>query len=295
MQTAFDDRLELFFGAATESICHVYARLATPDPARRWQLAGTLVGPACAYASTLPATYRFTDRTSPTGLLAEALVPDPCYWTPQLPHLYDVELELVEDGRVVETVRRGFGIRRLAADKRTRNWMFDGASWVLRGATAEALPQTDLGAWREAETVMCVRNPNDALCEAASRQGVLLLAKLGGNELDEVVRLRRWPAVGLIAVAASTERDLSVLGLNAQLVQQSPVGGPLVPAAWADAVMVEMSPHETELPDSLADCPLPVVVHRPAGPLSSVADGRAACDRLQRDLAPCGQFAGYIV
>ena len=40
---------------------------------------------------------------------------------------------------------------------------------------------------------------------------------------------------------------------------------------------------------------LPVVVFRPLERQCSVDEARAACDRLQRDLAPLGQYAGYIV
>jgi hypothetical protein len=30
-------------------------------------------------------------------------------------------------------------------------------------------------------------------------------------------------------------------------------------------------------------------------PIGDIAAARAACDRLQRDLAPIGDFAGYLV
>jgi hypothetical protein len=40
---------------------------------------------------------------------------------------------------------------------------------------------------------------------------------------------------------------------------------------------------------------LPVLATRPLAAPLELASARAACDALQRDLAPIGQFAGYIV
>ena len=51
---------------------------------------------------------------------------------------------------------------------------------------------------------MFARNPSDPLCDAASRAGVLVVAELGKIEVRQIERLRRWPAVGMIAVIAAS-------------------------------------------------------------------------------------------
>jgi len=74
---------------------------------------GTLRGPFCENASTLPA--EFTFRDSGKGELAEAevVVPDPCLWSPELPHVYHVDVDAVQGNRVIATYRGPVGLRRL--------------------------------------------------------------------------------------------------------------------------------------------------------------------------------------
>src|SRR6476620_353403 len=77
-------------------------------------LAGTLRGPFCDGTRTLPAEIPFrqskpTDRTE-----SEALVLDPCMWTPELPHVYKVNIEARQGDRVIDTYHGTIGLRRLA-------------------------------------------------------------------------------------------------------------------------------------------------------------------------------------
>jgi hypothetical protein len=291
LQAEFARRLEISpFGIASESLCRVYASVKRTDLAGDLQLAGTLTGPFCRYADTLGATYAFADRGATASLFAEALVPEPCFWTPQMPHWYSAVLELREGGRVVARTERLFGMRRLTT--RPHRFLSDGKNWVLRAVAADELPAAELAEWHDAETAMCVRNPSDALCDAASRVGVLVVAELGKADVGELARLRRWPAVGIVVVAANAELDLPAGGVVR--AQRLPARQPPVPAAWARAAIVDVSAGEPQ--DShFAEWRLPVIAIRPAGQSPSVADGRRQCDRLQADLAPLGQFAGYIV
>jgi hypothetical protein len=288
----FAERIDLFFGAASDAVCRVYARLECSDDRRDLQLAGTLTGPTCAYAETLPATFSFVDRGPGASPLAEAVVPEPCFWTPQMPHLYRADVQLLEGGRVVARFQRAFGIRPLGAAG--RKLIYAGKNWVLRGVSADAAMKTDLPQWRDADSAMLVRHPDNALCAAASRVGVLVLAQLDTADGDQIRRLSRSPAVGFIVLPTVAKGDLQGIGHNAILTQRFAVGRPITPASWADAAMCEL---ETpgELPAGFVDCPIPLFVIRPAGVHQSVAAARSACDRLQRDLAIHGQFAGYIV
>jgi hypothetical protein len=285
VEAEFAERLELIFGAASDAMGRVYARLKRPAGRDNLRLAGTLAGPECRYADTLRAKYSFVDRGSPSFLFAEALVPEPCFWTPQMPHFYQADVELLDGDRAVARASRIFGIRRLGAAGRTL--MFEGKSWVLRGMMADELPRTDLAGWHEADAAMVVRNPNDAVCDAASRVGVLLVAELGTNEVPQIVRLRRWPAVGIVVVTGPADHDLRGEGHNAILAQRLPAGGP-APAPWAQAALVEAGA-------GFENLQVPRIALRPAGQLETVEEGRRRCDLLQRDLAQLGQFAGYIV
>ena len=288
----FAESLELFFGAATAASCRVYARIARPADCERAELRGTLSGPVCPYAQTLPAEFALVDRGPGLTLLAEAIVPEPCFWTPEMPFLYKAEVELHVDGKLLASTSRTFGIRPLAASG--GKLIYAGRTWVLRGVMADEVPPTELTAWHEAETAICLRNPSDAICDEASRVGVLVVAALEQSEVHEIRRLRRWPAVGMIAVSSAGELELRGLSHNAILAQRFAAGEALHWAGWGEAAVCEV--RDADAPsDVLADSTMTIVACRPAGSLESVAEGRAACDRLQRDLARHGQFAGYIV
>ena len=125
----FSDRLELFFGEAADSLAHVYARLRGSDSHSQLQLTGTLRGPSCLYAKTLPATFSLADRGAGNSLLAEAILPEPCFWTPEMPQLYQADVQLRQHGEILAQASRSFAIRRLGAQR--RKLMFDGKGWVL--------------------------------------------------------------------------------------------------------------------------------------------------------------------
>jgi hypothetical protein len=106
-------RVELFFGEATDTQCRIYARAPRDTSVDDLRLMGTISGPQSMYAQTLPATFSFSDRGPGPTLLAEVILPDPCFWTPETPQLYQVNIELHRAGDVVVSERRMFGIRRL--------------------------------------------------------------------------------------------------------------------------------------------------------------------------------------
>jgi hypothetical protein len=294
VQTADElaERLEIFFGAASETMCRVYARIDFPQPLDRAQLTGTLTGPTCLYSETLPATFSFVDRGPGESLLAEAVVPEPCFWTPEMPHLYRAEVQLRDGGKLLAQVECTFGIRPLGAGG--GKLLYAGRVWVLRGVSSDELPPVELAAWHDGDTAMLVRDPDDALCEAASRVGVLVVADLATADAGAMRRLSRWPAVGVVAVPGSVAPELTQLGRNTILAQRFSAGEPVSPASWARAAICELAQTDC-LPEGLAGCAVPLIAMRRADKLESVVAGRAACDRLQRDLAPFGQFAGYIV
>jgi len=75
-------------------------------------LRGTLRGPFCEKARTLPAEFVF--RATDTSAQVEALVPDPCMWTPEMPHLYRADVEAWQGNALVTAYHGTIGLRRLA-------------------------------------------------------------------------------------------------------------------------------------------------------------------------------------
>ena len=293
----WEQSIELFFGQATQPDCRVYARLARSEDGAGISLGGTISGPFCPYAQTLPATYKLVDRGPGGSLLAEAMISEPCFWTAALPYLYTCQLELLRGQEVLGRTERILGIRRLGVHQ--KNLIFDGKRWVLRGIYRDAAAKAKLVDWHEAPGAMVVEHPDERLCAEASEVGVLLVARVAGSAEEaqhELRRLARWPAVGLCIVDAEVPQDvpLGQSAPNVLLAQRITNGRFATPAAWAQVAIVEL-PTGDDLAQASRQCPLPLVVARRAGPQSSVAEGRLQCDRLQRDLAPIGDFAGYIV
>jgi hypothetical protein len=278
-------------------LCRVYARLRGPEVGQDCQLGGALVGPTCRYGETLIAKFALRDRGPGESLLAEAVIPEPCFWTPDMPHLYEAHVELRRDGQPIASAARVVGIRNLGV--RGRKLIYDGQRWVLRGASVE-FPTTDFAPWRDSGTAMVVRCPDDALCDEASRGGVLLVATLQGHEADQIRRLARWPAVSMAIFPSGTHVDLSGLKTNLLLAERFPPGQPIAPQPWSSVAVCGIDDARQSI-DAIARCPVAVIAARPAGKFASVPEARRLCDRLQSDLAIACEApgscdpAGYIV
>lgn len=96
---------------ATDMEAHVRVRYLGPAVV---SLRGTVRGPFCEKGRTLPATFaiRPTDSKRPND--AEAVVTDPCMWTPEMPHVYQVEVQAMDGETAVATFDGTIGLRRLA-------------------------------------------------------------------------------------------------------------------------------------------------------------------------------------
>lgn len=295
-------QLDLFTGATSEHSALIYARSRGAAPTSDLTLRGTLIGPYCELSHTLPATVPFVDVGPGNEPLARALVPDPCCWSPDLPALYAARVELVVDGQVREQWERRIGIRRFAP--RGRDFVFDQKRWVLRGVWQSSVTTRDLADWRAAPAAMVVEQPADELCAAASRQGVVVvaIARGDGAELvDELRRLAQWPAVILCLVDGELPVDTTPrrIAPNLTIAQRWPRENTSLLANWAEAIWLEIGDDVPVAAEQTRKCSLPVVACRRLasadGGAIELTRARAACDDLQRDLAPFGDFAGYVV
>lgn len=298
------EQISVFFGQADAARARVYARLECFGLPADCKLTGTVRGPLSRYARTLAADVPLRPRPAMEAgdgaepLLAEATVPDPCFWSPETPYMYEVRVELNCGGQPLGATHRLLGIRTLGAHGGRLMW--EGCHWVLRGVAAAAVePPAELAEWRECGAAMIVKQPDDALCEEASRVGVLLAPRLSGNGraiISQLRRLARWPAVGLALLEPSeplpVEGSSELLGAvrNVVLVARGDAAPGLAPP-WAQARIT--------LEQNALNCEQPVIVQRvidSAGPLLEL---RHECDALQRDLAAAfsdaRRLVGYVV
>lgn len=297
------DSLDIFFGDANQAAARVYARLDSTGLPPGCTLRGRVIGPTCEYSQTLSASIPFLAKSptiapdKPAPLLAEAILPDPCFWSGELPFLYHAHIELRRAEEVLATDERQFGIRPLGAQG--RRLVLEGRTWVVRAADARELPRPPLAAWRAADLAMQIERPSEAWCSEASRLGVTLLAEIAGNGdslASDLKRLSRWPAVAMTVVRAEGPLDKSIrhAARNMLLGEHFGPGDDRAPSDWAEVVVCE-DPSADRLATRAAAFSLPVLARRCTGRHDDLSGARRECDRLQRDLAGRGVFAGYLV
>ncbi len=283
------DDLNIFYGDTSEQASLIYAQLPGMDTAQ-YNLSGSIRGPFCEHGRTLPTNTKLTDLGPGDSLLASASIIDPCFWSPETPSLYQVHIELRKDGRVLETAQRTIGIRNLGV--RGKNLFLNGRRWVLRGTSRRSTADT-LPSWREYAMAMLVDGVDDELGCRSSREGVFVVPRVDTSE--PLNRYSRWASVGIVIVGTERlEHDLAKVIPNVLLAQLLPANDPFTVATWADLVVGEVD-SPAQFGERFAQGELPVIAMRRYDDNADVADCRAACDRLQRDLAPFGDFAGYMV
>lgn len=296
-----EDNLELFFGDASAAEAWVYARwphsMADASANEGLKLTGRVVGPHCRYAKTLLSTVPLVEQGGGPGLLARALLLDPCFWSPREPYLYRAEVALTRGSETRWRVEHPIGIRPLGIRDRRLRW--EGKNWLLRAACVDAIGEDELPAWRESALALVVDEPDDRLCRAASEVGVLLLAEVTGTAAELTARLRRlgrWPAVAMAIVDSPDDlpADLGRVAPNLLLIQSISPGDVPRPAPWARiALCDEDDPARLAALNSALG--LPIVVRRRMGRAADPVAARAECDRLQRDLAGRFEGVGLIV
>ena len=277
----FNEQLEIFTHRATESEVLVEMCDTTQGQIRAFQ--GQLRGPHCERAHTLPATFQTSHREP-------LLVIDPCYWTPQLPMLYDLELALeLADGTTAEW-KHTVGLRRWEIDG--RNLLRERKRIVLRAAVTTDCRAEDLSAAVAAEVALMVRDPSEAFLQRASELGVSLVVDLRGQEGNLSSKLLSYvwqPAVALVLLDTAIPKPHATKTASVA----HPACG-FAEASWADVIAIELN--ETERPpDWAATCEKPVIAIRRQGAYAELAEARHGCDRLQADLAPQFSLAGYFV
>jgi len=277
---------------------------------------GTLTGPDCRHAITLPVTAKLAAvpgppfgqaSSAPSTVVARAILTEPSFWTPEVPSLYRLEARLVAAGREVATWKRPVGLRRLGV--RGRSLWLDGRRHVPRGLVAPA-EQVDLAAFRAAAVAAVVPDPAEAFLSRADDEGVAvlgLLADSAGRPLDgeaasaAVLRWAWHPAVFAAVApqaAAAGEIAAATRGRRGTLLVAAEVDGTLPPPdvpAGVDVFVVTLPagglPHaawRNEPPG------VPLVARRAdeASAAEPSPPSRRECDSLQAALARWGTAAG---
>ena len=299
---SWPESLDVFYGELNFARAAIYVRLSRSTPVGDPQelestpltLAGVVRGPRNRHARQLSAAYTLTDLGPGPTLLARAMITDPCLWSPESPAAYDLTIELKRGERTIAQASRQIGLRSLAVVG--RRFLWQGNNWVLRGAArqVEELSREFTGA-----LVCRQETASDQLLQAASVEGVFLLVMIDGDngivDSQAIRRLASWPAVaGIILSGDATVSREALRRLAPNLLfGRFAVEGEIAP--WSDQPQFIIA--HVKSPESFAAwgerLSVPLIAWRVAECNQEAIRGE--CDRLQRDLAPFGQFAGYVV
>ena len=199
-------RVEIFTGEATPASARLYVKVHGLPEHSGATVTGTVRGPVCAHSRTLQATIPLADLGPGDAPAGAAIIPDPCYWTPELPFLYRVEVRCSRGGEIVLEETHTVGLRLLGL--RGEQLYLAGQAWLPRGVRVAAEQLAELTPWHEYELALWINNPDDPLCRAASETGVALVADLrsaGLSVADELARLNRWPCVVAAAITSGID------------------------------------------------------------------------------------------
>jgi hypothetical protein len=266
-------------------------------------ITGTLKGPECRRAITLPVTAKFLtlppDASRSDSIVARAILTEPSYWTPELPSLYQMSARLVVDGVAIAACERPLGLRRFGV--RGRSLWMDGRRFVPRGLL---MAECDIvaGEFRDASLTATVADPSEAFLEQCDAEGVSVIAILSdtsGSPMAVDVACERiaswaWHASVLMAVVpvgvVAADRDRiadATRGSRGTLLLAQEVDGSKPPPSTAiagDALLVSLPansvPHASWRTTTLA---APLVARRLH--VSNDVLSRAPCDTLQAALA----------
>ncbi len=172
----------------------VVVRIASPVPAV--ELRGRLMGPSCAFSSTVEIAYPLRPVAVPGTARAEehaagVLIPEPSLWDPQSPFLYGGPIELWVDGRRCDSVRVRHGLRRLQV--RPGEVRVNGRPLALRGTELTA-PCSDEEALQLRRAgcnliVAPVAQATAPLWDVGDRLGFLVVGRLAGVDDETPGRL----------------------------------------------------------------------------------------------------------
>src|SRR5438132_5007392 len=152
------------------------------------QVRGRVVGPRCAYSSTVEVAYpmrevsRQYEKYDVPGLMLRVVIPEPCLWDPQSPFVYEVAMELWQSGQLCDQVRTNHWLYSLKLTPQGLRW--NGRPIALAGVERSQLTQPEALELRQAgrNTVLTqVAAETAALCSLADRLGLFVLACLGSR------------------------------------------------------------------------------------------------------------------
>ncbi|MCC6492382.1 MAG: hypothetical protein IT424_05115 [Pirellulales bacterium] len=266
------------------------------DPADRISaVSGVLYGPKCLYARTLPTCFTLSGELAPGApAAASGIIPEPCYWTEELPFLYEARLTVRYASGVQREWSHTFGLRRL--EVHGRHLRMERRRTVLRGLASRGVDESILRQARDCQAALLAPHPGADVLRQADTIGVRLLIDLregSGGAVNELAAFYWHPSVHAVL-------------LSREELQRTDPGGPLAGVAVSDLDVVDGNSVDNgdfvvavvisgqRPPATVHAIDKPVIAIRYDDAYVDVASAREAADSLQAELAPEFDLAGYF-
>ena len=153
------------------------------------EIKGRLMGPRSPYANTVEIAYPVREMARTDHVLLRVLIPEPNFWQPQSPLLYEGPLELWQDGARVEQIWLRHGIRTVQLGE--RGLRVNGQPCKLQGVGAEIFTETDARRWHDEGinlVLMPARDDTIELLQISDRFGLFVLGRI-----EQPHHWPRWP------------------------------------------------------------------------------------------------------
>jgi glycosyl hydrolase family 2 len=153
------------------------------------EIKGRLMGPRSAYAQTVEIAYPFREVARTDHVLLRVLIPEPNFWQPKTPLLYEGPLELWQDGERVEQIRLRHGIRTVQLNP--HGLRANGKPFFAQCVSVQSFTEEDARRWH-AEGINLVmipaRDDSVELLALCDRFGLFVLGRI-----EEPHQWPRWP------------------------------------------------------------------------------------------------------
>jgi hypothetical protein len=128
---------------------NVQFHVTVDHPNNRLGVKGRLVGPRCAYASTVEVAYPLKDAppSEPGRLSTRVIIPEPNLWEPACPFLYEATLELFLDRSRIDVRTMIVGLRTITI--RGSSFFLNGKRFELKTMEAVHLAESGLAQARK--------------------------------------------------------------------------------------------------------------------------------------------------
>jgi hypothetical protein len=258
----YDGRLD---PAEADVVIGVYPKSLTSST----QVRGLLVGPRCPYASTVEVAYalrEFNRDYGTTHLIMTVIIPEPNLWEPETPFLYQINVELWQEGKRCDVREARHGLRTLHLSP--HGLRLNGYPLSLRGLARNSCSEGEARSLHHDgwNTLLVPVNPETvSLWEIGDQFGFLMLGRIT-DRAGMMQALELTPHPSFLGCVLSEEL------LQDELIQRLFPGPPLLEGPlWGIELTQAVSPvpaglsflacNETLLP-SLGKIGLPKILLR---------------------------------